>query len=192
MGVTHGKKKADHNHQNQKPSCAQPLMGPRESDPVSDFGFVTDSDQRWGAEEDFDRRHLLPKQTQSRYYDELIRPKKIPNPVKASKSLRELHRELLITQKRGVMEEKPELQKVLEQRNIIQALKQKKQDVEKSPLKQELLKRQMRLDKLERETEKQNEMLQGAPEFIRVKENLKSTAATSTAEKESQLNISLH
>lgn len=47
------------------------------------------------------------------------------------------------------MEEKPELQKVLEQRNRIQALKQqKKQDVEKSPLKQELLKRQMRLEKV--------------------------------------------
>uniref|UniRef100_A0A8B9GZE7 Actin-associated protein FAM107A n=1 Tax=Astyanax mexicanus TaxID=7994 RepID=A0A8B9GZE7_ASTMX len=31
---------------------------------------------------------------------ELIRPKKLPNPVKASRSHRELHRELLITHKR--------------------------------------------------------------------------------------------
>lgn len=47
------------------------------------------------------------------------------------------------------MEEKPELQKVLEQRNRIQALKQqKKQHVEKSPLEQQLLKRQMRLEKV--------------------------------------------
>ncbi|XP_057193719.1 protein FAM107B isoform X1 [Triplophysa rosa] len=192
MGVTHGKK-ADHNHQNLNSGCAQPLMGPGESNPVSDFGFVMDSDQRWGAEEDFDHRHLLPKQTHSGYYDELIRPKKIPNPIKASKSHRELHRELNITQKRGVMEEKPELQKVLEQRNRIQALKQqKKQDVEKSPLKQELFKRQTRLEKLEREAEKQSEMSQAAPEFIRVKENLKSTAVISTVEKEHQLNISLH
>jgi len=47
------------------------------------------------------------------------------------------------------MEEKPELQRVLEQRNRAQALKQeRKQEEEKSPLEQELLKRQMRLEKV--------------------------------------------
>lgn len=50
------------------------------------------------------------------------------------------------------MEEKPELQRVLEQRNRAQALKQdRKQDEERSPLEQELLKRQMRLEKVKPE-----------------------------------------
>uniref|UniRef100_A0A673MZH7 Actin-associated protein FAM107A n=1 Tax=Sinocyclocheilus rhinocerous TaxID=307959 RepID=A0A673MZH7_9TELE len=86
-------------------------------------------------------------QTDSGYYEELIRPKKLHNPVKASKSHRELQRELIITHKRGaVVGEKPELQRVLQQRNRAQALKQDiKQDKEKSPLEQELLKRQMRV-----------------------------------------------
>lgn len=50
------------------------------------------------------------------------------------------------------MEEKPELQRVLEQRNRAQVLKQdRKQEEEKSPLEQELLKRQMRLEKVKPE-----------------------------------------
>ncbi|XP_016332244.1 uncharacterized protein LOC107680723 isoform X3 [Sinocyclocheilus anshuiensis] len=142
MGVTHGKK-ADHNHQSHNSACAQPLTGP---DLVSDLGSVIDPEQRWGREEDLDQSKLLPEQTDSGYYEELIRPKKLHNPVKASKSHRELQRELIITHKRGaVVEEKPELQRVLQQRNRAQALKQDiKQDKEKSPLEQELLKRQMR------------------------------------------------
>nr|XP_055068841.1 actin-associated protein FAM107A isoform X2 [Misgurnus anguillicaudatus] len=174
MGVAHGKK-VDHNHQNHNSGCAQPLIGPCES--VCDVGFVMDSDQRRGREEELDPRHLLLEQTGSGYYDELIRAKKIHNPIKASKNHQELHRELIITHKRGGLE-KPELQKVLEQRNKNQVLKQeKKQEVAKSPLEQELLKRHMRLEKLEREEEKKREMSQCAPEFIQVKENLKSTAS---------------
>ncbi len=45
------------------------------------------------------------------------------------------------------MEEKPELKRVLEQRNRAQVLKQDRKQ-EKSPLEQELLKRQMRLEKV--------------------------------------------
>uniref|UniRef100_A0A673GFB9 Actin-associated protein FAM107A n=1 Tax=Sinocyclocheilus rhinocerous TaxID=307959 RepID=A0A673GFB9_9TELE len=119
---------------------------------------------------------------QSGYYEELIRPKKLHNPIKASKSHRELQRELIITHKR-LAEEKPELQRVLEQRNRAQVLKQdRKQEEEKSPLEQELLKRQMRLEK--REVEEQRERSKCAPEFIRVKESLKRTAITSAVEKE--------
>ncbi len=52
----------------------------------------------------------------------------------------------------AAVEEKPELQRVLEQRNRAQVLKQdRKQEEEKSPLEQELLKRQMRLEKVKPE-----------------------------------------
>ncbi|XP_051568813.1 protein FAM107B-like [Myxocyprinus asiaticus] len=185
MGVTHGKN-ADQNHQHHNSSCAQPLMGPGASDLVTDMGSVIDPDQRWDREEDFDQSQLLPEQLENIYYDELIRPKKIHNPIKASKNHHELHRELIITHKRGgVVEEKPELQRVLEQRNRAQALKQEiKEEEEKSPLEQELLKRQMRLEKFEREAEEQRERSKGAPEFIRVKESLKRTAVINAVQKE--------
>ncbi|XP_048054866.1 protein FAM107B isoform X1 [Megalobrama amblycephala] len=186
MGVTHGKK-ADHNHQSHNSACAQPLIGPGESvDLISDLGSVIDPDQTWAREEDLDQSKLLPEQTDSGYYEELIRPKKLHNPIKESKSHRELQRELIITHKRGaVMEEKPELQRVLEKRNRAQALKQdRKQEEEKSPLEQELLKRQMRLEKIEREADEQRERSKCAPEFIRVKESLKRTSIASAVEKE--------
>uniref|UniRef100_A0AAR2LG76 Actin-associated protein FAM107A n=1 Tax=Pygocentrus nattereri TaxID=42514 RepID=A0AAR2LG76_PYGNA len=118
--------------------------------------------------------------------DHFYLPKKLPNPVKASKSHRELHRELLITHKR--LEEKPELQRVLEQRNRAQALRQELEEEEerkkRSPLEQELLRRQQRLERLEREMEEERERLKRAPEFIRVKESLKRTAVVNAVEKE--------
>ncbi len=69
-------------------------------DVVSDLGAVIDPDQRWAREGDLDQTKLLPKQTDSGYYEELISPKKLHNPIKASKSHRELQRELIITYKR--------------------------------------------------------------------------------------------
>uniref|UniRef100_A0A8C5S3S0 Actin-associated protein FAM107A n=1 Tax=Laticauda laticaudata TaxID=8630 RepID=A0A8C5S3S0_LATLA len=113
---------------------------------------------------------------------DLIKPKKLLNPVRASKSHQELHRELLMNHRRGV-ESKPELQRVLEHRRRNQLLKQRKEEDEakkfKSPFEQELLKRQQKLDELEREDEKQEE---NAPEFIKVKENLRRTSTLSGAE----------
>lgn len=66
-------------------------------DLVSGFESVIDPDQRWGREEDLDHSKLLSEHTD---YEELIRPKKLHNPIKASKSHRELQRELIITHKR--------------------------------------------------------------------------------------------
>ncbi|XP_070594240.1 actin-associated protein FAM107A isoform X1 [Erythrolamprus reginae] len=107
---------------------------------------------------------------------DLIKPKKLLNPVRASKSHQELHRELLMNHRRGV-ESKPELQRVLEHRRRNQLLKQRKEEEEakklKSPFEQELLKRQQKLEETEREDEKQEE---NAPEFIKVKENLRRTS----------------
>ncbi|XP_061474744.1 actin-associated protein FAM107A isoform X2 [Rhineura floridana] len=122
------------------------------------------------------------------YIDEnpdLIKPKKLLNPVRASKSHQELHRELLMNHKRGLgVESKPELQRVLEHRRRNQLIKQRKEEEEakklKSPFEQELLKRQHKLDQLEREQEKQEE---NAPEFIKVKESLRRTSTFTGTEK---------
>nr|XP_028575417.1 actin-associated protein FAM107A isoform X1 [Podarcis muralis] len=116
---------------------------------------------------------------------DLIKPKKLLNPVRASKSHQELHRELLMNHKRGLgVESKPELQRVLEHRRRNQLIRQRKEEEEakklKSPFEQELLKRQQKLDQLEREQEKQEE---NAPEFIKVKENLRRTSTLTGAEK---------
>ncbi|KAI1890935.1 hypothetical protein AGOR_G00158710 [Albula goreensis] len=123
--------------------------------------------------------------------DDLIKPKKLLNPVKASKSHQDLHRELLMNHKRGVgIDSKPELQRVLEQRKREQMIKQRKEEDEArrkiSPLEQELLKRHKKLEELEKEQEKpgEGEEAENAPEFIKVKENLRRTSALSAGEKE--------
>ncbi|KAL2091421.1 hypothetical protein ACEWY4_013684 [Coilia grayii] len=120
--------------------------------------------------------------------DDLIKPKKLVNPVKASRSHQELHRELLMNQKRGV-EPKPELQRVLEQRKWEQKIKQRKEEDESrrkvSPLEQQLLKRRREIEEAEREQEKEEgDVTQNAPEFIKVKENLRRTSFVNTGEKE--------
>ncbi|KAM6980719.1 actin-associated protein FAM107A [Aplochiton taeniatus] len=114
----------------------------------------------------------------------LIRPRRLPHPVKASKSHQQLHRELRLTHKRGVCHEgKTELQRVLEKRNWEQGMKQRRKEEEQrniSPLHQELLKRQRRQEEAERELAQQQE----GPEFIRVRERLRRTAPFAVGEKE--------
>uniref|UniRef100_A0A672YX78 Actin-associated protein FAM107A n=1 Tax=Sphaeramia orbicularis TaxID=375764 RepID=A0A672YX78_9TELE len=86
--------------------------------------------------------------------DDLIKPKKLVNPVKASRSHQELHRELLSNCKRGgvSVEMKPELQRVLESRKRDQLIKQRKQEDEArrkvSPLEAELQKRHKKLEEV--------------------------------------------
>uniref|UniRef100_A0A4W3GP56 Family with sequence similarity 107 member B n=1 Tax=Callorhinchus milii TaxID=7868 RepID=A0A4W3GP56_CALMI len=82
---------------------------------------------------------------------ELIRPRKLINPVKSSRNHQDLQRELLINQKRGIVpQSKPELQRVMEQRKRDQVVKQKKEEEgqKRSDLEQELMKRQQRLDQV--------------------------------------------
>uniref|UniRef100_UPI00398EF7F2 protein FAM107B-like isoform X3 n=1 Tax=Pristiophorus japonicus TaxID=55135 RepID=UPI00398EF7F2 len=125
------------------------------------------------------------------YFDnnpDLIRPKKLLNPVKASRSHQELHRELLMNQQRGVgVENKPELQRVLEYRRRDQQIRQRREEEEaqkmKSPFELQLQKRQQRLEQLEREQERSEEEEENAPEFIKVKENLRRTSTFSTEKK---------
>ncbi|XP_030586308.1 protein FAM107B-like isoform X2 [Archocentrus centrarchus] len=120
---------------------------------------------------------------------DLIKPKKLLNPIKASKSHQELHRELLSSYKRaGVsVDMKPELQRVLESRKRDQLIKQRKEEDEArkkiSPLEAELLKRHKKLEELEKQQEQQQEDPK-APEFVKVKENLRRTSFHSKEEKE--------
>uniref|UniRef100_A0A4W3HGR4 Actin-associated protein FAM107A n=1 Tax=Callorhinchus milii TaxID=7868 RepID=A0A4W3HGR4_CALMI len=124
------------------------------------------------------------------YFDnnpDLIRPKKLLNPVKLSRSHQELHRELLMNHKRGLTtDNKPELQRVLEYRRRDQLIRQKKEEEEaqrmKSPFELQLQKRQQRLEQIEREQERIGEKQENAPEFIKVKENLRRTSTFSMEE----------
>ncbi|XP_006894341.1 PREDICTED: involucrin-like [Elephantulus edwardii] len=107
---------------------------------------------------------------------ELIRPQKLINPVKTSRNHQDLHRELLMNQKRGLApQNKPELQKVMEKRKRDQVIKQKEEEAQKkkSDLEIELLKRQQKLEQLELEKQKLQEEQENAPEFVKVKGNLR-------------------
>ncbi|XP_034558218.1 protein FAM107B isoform X1 [Notolabrus celidotus] len=190
MGTTYGKKKAysiDHEpptkqqyvkngkHSNSKASAYANLQQHRpegrKPSPVS--GYVPQPDYLEGDED-----------------QDLIKPKKLVNPVKASKSHQELHRELMSSCKRGgsVVETKPELQRVLESRKRDQMIKQRKQEDEArkkiSPLEAELLKRHKKLEEMEKQQEKEQEENLKAPEFVKVKENLRRTSFHGTEEKE--------
>ncbi|XP_028303592.1 protein FAM107B-like [Gouania willdenowi] len=105
--------------------------------------------------------------------ENLIKPKKLINPISESRSHQELHRELLSTHKSV---EKPELQRVLESRKRDQLIRQRKQEEEAhrtiSPLEAELLRRHKKLEEYEQQ---QQENLK-APEFVKVRENLRRTS----------------
>uniref|UniRef100_A0A672NRY3 Protein FAM107B-like n=1 Tax=Sinocyclocheilus grahami TaxID=75366 RepID=A0A672NRY3_SINGR len=111
--------------------------------------------------------------------DDLIRPKKLFNPVLESSSRRGLHRELLVSLKtvcRGLLpEEKPELKRVLEQRRLEQHREREQASHLPSDLEQELHKRSQRL--LQEEL-RRREDLQNMPEFVRVRENLRHITVT--------------
>ncbi|XP_032872835.1 protein FAM107B [Amblyraja radiata] len=109
---------------------------------------------------------------------ELIKPRKLVNPVKTSKNHQDLHREMIINQKRGIApQNKPELQRVMEQRKRDLVVKQKKEEegLKRSDLEQELMKRQQRLDQMEQEKLEAVERQENAPEFVKMKDNLRRT-----------------
>uniref|UniRef100_A0A3B5KG26 Actin-associated protein FAM107A n=1 Tax=Takifugu rubripes TaxID=31033 RepID=A0A3B5KG26_TAKRU len=110
------------------------------------------------------------------FCDNLIRPQKPLSPLKASKSHRELHKELRMTHTRSGRRrarEKSELQRALEKRRWEQRIKasrdQDEETKKRSPLYQELTKRHQRLEMLEGERRQQQE----GPEFLRVRERLR-------------------
>ncbi|CAI5785091.1 Hypothetical predicted protein [Podarcis lilfordi] len=150
---------------------------------ASDNGLLIDN-----SSEDSESREpsLIPRNIMAEpdYIDEdnpeLIRPQKLINPVKSSRNHQDLHRELRMNQKRGLApQNKPELQKVLERRKRDQVIKQQKEEEaqkKRSDLEIELLKRQQKLEQLELEKQKIQEEQENAPEFVKVKGNLRRTA----------------
>ncbi|XP_061549053.1 protein FAM107B isoform X1 [Phycodurus eques] len=91
-------------------------------------------------------------------------------------SYQNLHRELLLSHKRGlVLEEKPELKRVLEQRRLELHREQEMAQQRPSDLETELRKRQQKLQEYEQEEIRQRENQQQIPEFVRVKDNLRRT-----------------
>ncbi|XP_078530327.1 protein FAM107B isoform X1 [Lissotriton helveticus] len=110
---------------------------------------------------------------------DLIRPKKMVNPVKISRNHQDLHRELLMNQKMGIApQNKPELQKVMEKRKRDQVVKQHKEEEaqkKKSDFEIELQKRHQKLEQLESEKHRTEEQQENAPEFVKIKGNLRRT-----------------
>ncbi|MEJ1276738.1 acyl-Coenzyme A oxidase 2 branched chain [Cricetulus griseus] len=104
---------------------------------------------------------LMARPEYKEWNPELIKPKKLLNPVKASRSHQELHRELLMNHRRGLgVDSKPELQRVLEHRRRNQLIKKKEEELEakrlQCPFKQELLRRQQRLNQVVLRTDSQD------------------------------------
>ncbi|CAM4714776.1 unnamed protein product [Leuciscus chuanchicus] len=102
-------------------------------------------------------------------------PWNLNNPVKASRSHQELHKELLLAHRKGlVVGCKPELQAVLERRK-----KEKSQREEgeqsRSPLEQVLLQRQQKHQEMMKEKEDEEKLHEEVQllEFVRVRQNLK-------------------
>ncbi|XP_029907518.1 protein FAM107B [Myripristis murdjan] len=106
--------------------------------------------------------------------DDLIKPKKLPNPVLESHQHRALHRELLFCCRRGLLpRQKPELLNVLEHRQRQQQKQRERALRTPSDLELKLRKRQQKIQVYELEELKRNEKLRNQPEFVRVRGSLK-------------------
>ncbi|XP_061590642.1 actin-associated protein FAM107A [Cololabis saira] len=95
------------------------------------------------------------------------------HPTKASRTHNELHKELLLAHKKGlVLSSRSELQQVLERRKRVQS-NQEEEGLSKTPLEDMLLRRQQK--QLEREKEQDEATRSEAQlmEFFRVRQNLR-------------------
>ncbi|XP_058641291.1 protein FAM107B isoform X3 [Onychostoma macrolepis] len=102
-------------------------------------------------------------------------PWNLNNPVKASRSHQELHKELLLAHKKGlVVCCKPELQMVLEKRKREQTQREEGEQ-SRSPLEQVLLERQNKHQEMMKEKEEEQRLHEEVQllEFVRVRQNLK-------------------
>ncbi|XP_063063852.1 actin-associated protein FAM107A [Engraulis encrasicolus] len=92
---------------------------------------------------------------------------------KSSRSHQELHKELLLAHKKGlVVSSRPELQMVLERRRKEQSQKQEEEQA-KGPLDHVLLQRQQRTQERAREEEDRVREESHLSEFVRVRQNLR-------------------
>ncbi|XP_034733407.1 protein FAM107B [Etheostoma cragini] len=96
-----------------------------------------------------------------------------PNPIKASRTHNELHKELLLAHKRGLaLSSRSELQQVLERRKRVQS-EREEEGQSRTSLEDVLLRRQLK--QLEREKEQEDKVEQESQlmEFVRVRQNLR-------------------
>ncbi|XP_019944376.2 protein FAM107B [Paralichthys olivaceus] len=108
--------------------------------------------------------------------DDTVQPRKLNGSSVDTPSYQNLHRELLLSHKRGLLlEEKPELKRVLEQRRLELHKEEEMARRRPSDLETELRKRQQKLQEYEQEEIRQRENQQKIPEFVRVKDNLRRT-----------------
>uniref|UniRef100_A0A8D3BBG2 Protein FAM107B-like n=1 Tax=Scophthalmus maximus TaxID=52904 RepID=A0A8D3BBG2_SCOMX len=108
--------------------------------------------------------------------DETVQPRKLNGSSVDPPSYQNLHRELLLSHKRGLLlEEKPELTRVLEQRRLELHKEEEMARQRPSDLETELRKRQQKMQEYEQEEIRQRENQQKIPEFVRVKDNLRRT-----------------
>ncbi|XP_035511738.1 protein FAM107B [Morone saxatilis] len=109
-------------------------------------------------------------------FDESALPKRLNGSPLEPPSYQTLHRELLLSHKRGLLlEEKPELKRVLEQRRLELHKEEEMAQRRPSDLETELRKRQQKLEEYEQEEIRRREDQQKIPEFVRVKDNLRRT-----------------
>ncbi|XP_077948775.1 protein FAM107B isoform X2 [Gasterosteus aculeatus] len=122
-------------------------------------------------------RHRITRQsTADRDGDEGVTPSKLNGSSVETPSYQNLQRELLLSHKRGlVLEEKPELTRVLEQRRLELHKEEEMAQRRPSDLETELRKRQQKMQEYEQEEIRQRENQQKIPEFVRVKDNLRRT-----------------
>ncbi|XP_053173925.1 protein FAM107B [Scomber japonicus] len=105
-----------------------------------------------------------------------IIPRKLNGSSMEMPSHQNLHRELLLSHKRGLLpEEKPELKRVLEQRRLELHKEEEMAQRQPSDLEMELRKRQQKLEEYEQEEIRRRENQQKIPEFVRVRDNLRRT-----------------
>ncbi|XP_010891656.1 protein FAM107B isoform X1 [Esox lucius] len=116
----------------------------------------------------------VPEVTQSQLQQPRV---KLNGAMVDTPSHHDLHRELLLSTKRGLLPgEKPELKRVLEQRRLEQHREQELALRPPLELEMELRKRQQILLEYEQEEiRRREEQERGVPEFVRVKDNLRRT-----------------
>ncbi|XP_075882521.1 protein FAM107B [Nelusetta ayraudi] len=121
----------------------------------------------------------LLRQSTADLNDESAQTRKLNGSSTETPSYQNLHRELLLSHKRGLLlEEKPELKRVLEQRRLELHKEEEMAQRRPSDLETELRKRQQKLKEYEQEEIRQRENQQKIPEFVRVKDNLRRTQAS--------------
>ncbi|XP_041858983.1 actin-associated protein FAM107A [Melanotaenia boesemani] len=95
------------------------------------------------------------------------------NPIRASRTHNELHKELLLAHKKGlVLSSRSELQQVLERRKRVQS-SQHEEGPSRTPLQDMLLRRQQKQLEMKKEQDEETRGEAQLLEFFRVRQNLR-------------------